>query len=293
MNTPKHGDGQERIYQLVTDRIIAALEKGVVPWRKSWASGDVSMPVNFRSRKEYRGANVLMLMCSGYSSGYWLTFKQTAELGGKVRTGEKGTPVVFWNFVEKPTDDPGRVKKIPFLKYYTVFNIAQCEGIKNDETAPEPVKPFVQIERAMQIVDGMPNLPRIAGGSRRAAYSPSTDTVHMPDAEAFDVEQEYYSTLFHELVHSTGHKTRLNRDEVEAPVSFGSQSYSKEELVAEMGAAFLCADAGISNEVIDNQASYIDGWLSRLRKDKKLLLQAAGKAQRAADYIMDRKYEMQ
>lgn len=292
MNTPKRGDGQEKIYQLVTDRIIEALERGVVPWRKSWSGGD-SAPINFKSKKEYRGVNVLMLMCSGFSSSKWLTFKQAVELGGKIRTGEKGTPVVFWNFVDRPTDDPERVRRIPFLKYYTAFNLSQCEGIKDDEAAAEPVKPFVQIERALRIVDGMPSPPTISGGTNRAAYSPLTDTVQMPQACNFDTEQEYYSTLFHELVHSTGHKTRLDREEVGGPVSFGSTSYSREELVAEMGAAFLCADAGISNEVIENQAAYIDGWLSRLRQDKKLLIQAAGKAQRAADYIMNRKYDSQ
>jgi antirestriction protein ArdC len=292
MNTPKQKDGQEKIYQFVTERIIAALEKGVIPWRKSWSGGD-SAPVNYKSKKEYRGVNVLMLLCSGYVSPKWLTFKQAVEAGGRVIAGEKGTPVVFWNFIEKPTDEPGRTRKIPFLKYYTVFNLSQCEGIEDTAAPVEPVKPFEQIERAVRIVGGMPNPPTVTGGASRAAYRPSTDTVIMPQGCNFDSEPEYYSTLFHELVHSTGHKSRLDREGVAGGGFYGSQLYSKEELVAEMGAAFLCAEAGISNEVIDNQAAYIDGWLSQLRKDRKLLIQAAGKAQLAADYILNRKYEAQ
>jgi antirestriction protein ArdC len=300
MNTMKKNDGQAVIYQMVTDRIVAALEKGVVPWRKTWSavSGGSMFPVNYKSKKAYRGINVMLLLSAGYSSQYWMTFKQAGEMGGKVRTGEKGFPVVFWKFIEKEDKATGEKDRIPFLKYYTVFNIAQIEGLKI-EAAPAEVDgeteeaegvDFEALARAERIVSEMPNLPAVLKGNNRAAYSPSRDVIMMPEAKQFESYEEYYSTLFHEMVHATGHKSRLDREDITKSTGFGSHSYSKEELVAEFGAAYLCAEAEISNEVIDNQAAYIGSWLKRIKDDNKLLIQAAGRAQKAADYIRNRSY---
>ena len=272
-------NGQEKIYSIVTDRIIAELEKGTVPWRRPWDES-ISLPTNLKSMKAYRGSNILMLMTAGFSSKYWLTYKQAHELGGKIKTGEKGTPVTFWSFISK--DESENSLKHAFLKYYTVFNLAQCEGLK----APEELTKtdIVPLAAAEEIVKNYPSPPTILSGSN-ASYHQETDIVTVPHLSDYIVEsaiEEYYSTLFHELVHSTGHTSRLNRD---LTARRGSDCYSFEELIAELGSAFLCAMAGISNEVIENQASYIANWLAALKNDNKLLIRAGSKAQAAVDRI--------
>jgi antirestriction protein ArdC len=279
--------GQEKIYQMVTDRIVAILESGVIPWRKPW--GDTAPPSNFISKKEYRGINVFMLSAAMYQSRYWMSFKQVTEAGGKVKKGEKGYPVLFWKWLEISGED--EIKRIPLLRYYTVFNLYQCEGINIEDVSRNEnnIKP---IDAGQKIVDGMPNKPYLEHGRTKAAYSPSKDVIFIPDMASFIDAEEYYATLFHEMVHSTGHAARLNRYKEEPnDHMFGSDAYSKEELIAEMGAAFLCAEAGISQKVIENQAAYISGWLGKLRRDNRILIQAASKSQKAADYILNRIYD--
>ena len=286
------------VYQIITDKVVTLLEQGTVPWQKPWKGGAAGAPKNAVSKKPYRGVNVFMLAVTaefaGYDSPYWITYKQAQELGGNVRKGEKATLVVFWKFIDKETtDETGKkhVEQIPFLRYYNVFNACQCENITIpdapiDET---PDLDFSPIEVCENVIGNFAKSPPIyhEGSGNRAYYKPTADEVYMPKRENFHSVAEYYSVLFHEVTHSTGHKSRLDRhkdDQAWAP--FGSCDYSKEELVAEMGAAFLCGMCDIENETIDSSAAYIEGWLRKLKNDKKLVVHAAAQAQKATDYIL-------
>lgn len=269
-------------YEVITKRIIELLDKGIVPWRRPWK---VEMPKNLVSKKPYRGVNILMLSWTDFRSPYWLTYKQAKDLKGHVMAGAKGIPVVFWHFMRvKEKNSEGEIEKaIPFMRYYTVFNVEQTEGIKIPEENAE-IKPIDECE---QVLNGMPNKPRIIFGGDRACYVPSRDIVRLPYKEHFESTEKYYGVAFHELVHSTGHASRLNRKGINEPHVFGSET-CKEELVAEIGASFLCSLSGIENKTINNQASYIASWLSKLKNDKKLIITAASQAQRATDYILNR-----
>ncbi|HBJ85568.1 MAG TPA: hypothetical protein DDZ88_17165 [Verrucomicrobiales bacterium] len=280
------------VYEIITNRIIEKLEQGEIPWKKSW-NAQTQAPRNLSSGKLYSGINVFLLLSARYQSPYWLTFKQATERGGSVRKGEKGYPVVFWSKTEKTDEETGEVKEVGFLRYYTVFNVAQIDGLKDIPTIEvhQIQEGAEQFDLAEQIVATMPQRPEIHHGFTRACYSPADDSVSMPTKNAFVGGAEYYSTLFHELAHATGHENRLGRHQTIKNHSFGSQDYSKEELVAEFGSAFLCAEAGVSMAVLDNQAAYIQGWLKALKNDSKLLVTAAAQAQKAADFIMGRKRE--
>ena len=277
-----------KVYEIITDRIMKKLEDGTVPWRMPW-NANAGLPKNLVSRKEYRGINVFLTGSQGYESPYWLTFKQARELGGYVKEGAKGTPIVYCEHYTKEVvkGDEVEEREISFLRYYTVFNVAQVDGI---ETPPSNVteRPFNPINECEKIVADMPHPPELkVGVGGRAFYRSSEDAVYMPRAELFVSDEEYYSTLFHELVHATAHETRLNRRPSTERRSFGDEAYSKEELVAEMGASFLCATAGIEDATLDNSAAYIQGWLEALRDDKKLVILAAAAAQKASDYILN------
>ena len=279
------------VYDIITDRIVSLLESGTVPWRKPWNT-QAGCPKNLVSKREYRGINVFLLHCLGYELPYFLTYRQAKKRGGHVRQGERGCPVVFWkcDWRPKPADGDDEERAgatVPLLRYYTVFNVAQCEGI--EYPLPSRVeREHTPVTAAENIVQGMPHAPHVEHGSRQACYVPSLDSVRMPRPEVFESGEAYYATLFHELTHSTGHSSRLDRkvDTVLAP--FDSTDYSREELVAEMGAAFLCAEAGIADARIDQSAAYIEGWLRRLRSDKRLVVVAAAQAQKAADFILAR-----
>ena len=269
-------------YEVVTESIIKQLESGVAPWRKPWRT---EMPANLASKKEYRGINVFLLASLGYGSRYWLTYRQAQTLGGSVRKGEHGSKVVFWKIDEyrkedKETGETENRKSI-LLRYYTVFNLEQCEGIKS----PEPTRIIAPLGQCETIVNSMPNPPSFEQDSR-AFYRPSTDTLGVPARSAFDSAEEFYSTLFHELTHSTGHPSRVGREGIMEHNPFGSEDYSKEELVAEIGAAMLCGVAGIQSRTLDNSASYLQSWINRLRSDSRLIVSAASQAQKAADYIL-------
>ena len=282
----KGSDERADVYQIVTDRVIELLESGVVPWHKPWAAGSQE-PMNLVSQKAYRGVNVWLLACSGYSSPYWVSYKQAQELGGNVKKGEKSTLVVFWKQLKvADKENPGETKTIPMLRYYRVFNVSQCEGIEYPQ--PEARTPeFSPIDACERVVSGMRNPPAITSTSQRACYSRRDDTVNMPDRATFDAEAQFYSTLFHELTHATGHESRLGRLQ-DANSHFGSSTYAKEELIAEMGAAYLCATAGVVNATINNSAAYIASWLEKLKNDTKLVVAAAGAAQKSSDYILHR-----
>lgn len=276
------------VYEEVTDRIIAALEEGTVPWRRPWvASADSHR--NPVSGTEYRGVNPFLLELTAWERGYsdprWLTFKQAKTAGGCVRKGEKSTQVIFWKMLRGKDKDTGEERTIPMLRHYRVFNVAQVDGLELEQA--ETIATFDPIERADQIIAAMPNAPTIGHGGNRAFYHPALDAVQLPAREQFESPEAYYSTAFHELTHSTGHESRLNRDEVagRGRHGFGSEPYAGEELVAELGAAMVGARANIAPRT-DQSAAYIAGWLRALRDDRKLLVSAAGRAQRAADYIL-------
>jgi antirestriction protein ArdC len=285
------------IYQTVTDRIISSLKAGVIPWEKPWKSPRFAggpFPRNFYTGKPYRGINVLLLWSSDYSSPFWLTFKQAQVLKGNVRQGEHGTPIVFYK--QLPEDQKKQAAKdgdedtrAPFvLCHYTVFNVEQCDGLTLPEVSQPAIAPDVdEDELCESIVNGWekrPSLHLTSPTEYRAYYRPSTDSVHMPTRSRFVDAPHYYSTLFHELIHSTGHESRLNRTFGD---HFGDEPYSKEELVAEMGAAFLCAIAGIANEHTDrNTTAYIQNWISKLQEDNRLIVHAAANAQKAVDCIL-------
>lgn len=277
---PVSNPPKSSVYEIITEQILAQLEKGEIPWRKPWRT---LPPANLISKKPYRGINVFLLALQGYGSQYWLTFNQAKQLGGNIRRGEHGTKIVFWKFSSFETetaDGETEERKSAMLRYYTVFNLEQTEGLKALLTLP-PASP---IESAEEIVKGMPNPPAFEQDAQ-AAYIPSRDVVTMPSRTAFIGQTEYYSTLFHELIHSTGHAKRLGREGFDAPQKFGSDTYSREELIAEMGSAMLCGVAGIEQSTLDNSAAYLRGWMNRLRGDSRLVISAASAAQKAADYI--------
>ncbi len=277
-----------KVYEIITETILAKLEKGEVPWHKPWIGG---YPKNLVSKKEYRGINTFLLGCQRYASPYWVSYKQAQELGGNVKKGEHSTMVVFWKqYTFQDKDDSGEVSEttIPLLRYYRIFNVEQCEGIDEKKIPVSEVNPnFHPIEACESTILGMPNKPTIEHREARAYYRPLTDSVNMPQKETFVNEEFYYSVFFHELGHSTGHKSRLARKDFDEGC-FGTETYSKEELVAEMTAAFLCGTNQIENKTIDNSAAYIQSWLKVLKSDAKMVILAAAQAQRAADYILNK-----
>jgi len=272
------------VYEIVTSQIIESLESGVVPWSKPW-SGE--LPCNLLSQKPYRGLNVFMLATSGYESKYWLTLNQANKLGGKIKAGSKSHLVTFWNVgEEKLNARTGKLQKPFLLRYYRVFNLSQTEGIDLPRAVFERNKrnEFEAIEAAESLAESMPNPPQFEQ-SDAAWYSPRKDCIGLPARHLFHSPAEYHATLFHEMTHATGHASRLHREEFDEPSRFGSETYSKEELIAEMGSAFLCGLCGIERETLPNSAAYLQNWIKRLQGDSKLILSAASAAQKAADYI--------
>lgn len=276
------------LYETVTNRILEALKRGVVPWHKPW-DATASIPTNAVSNRAYRGVNVLLLGLSPYRDHRWLTFKQVQELGGTVRTGERSTMVVFWKQWQPPTkedDERSYPRNIPLLRYYRVFNVEQCEDLNVSPLAqPERISEHERIERAEALARGMSDPPRITEGGSSAWYRPSDDLVQVPCIERFETADAFYATLFHELGHATGHERRLKRPGVTGEVRFGSGDYSREELVAELTSAFCCASVSLDNSIVEDSASYINSWLGVLKADSKAVVIAAAQAQRAADYI--------
>lgn len=269
------------VYTIVTDRILAALAAGIVPWRKPW-NGVANVPTNYVSRKPYRGVNRILLdpIVGGFQSHYWMTFKQAQALGGNVRKGSKSSIATFWKFLDDKRN-PG--KKIPFLRYFNVFNLDQIEGV---EVPTPPACTIRTVDRAEQIVAGYHG-PRIEhNGGDKCLYRPSTDSIHMAVRESFESPEHYYATLFHELVHSTGHSSRLDR------FKGGREEYAQEELVAELGAAFLCSEAGIDNTLgVEQTAAYIAGWVRAIKTDDKVISRAASAAEKAVDLILGKRWD--
>lgn len=274
------------LFDKIAAGLIAKMESGVRPWAKPWTSrpGSMTLPHNLASGKAYRGANVFWLWlaqeAAGYESAAWLTYKQAADMGGNVRKGEKGTAVFFWSKFEREDKATGEKKSGMFAKAYTVFNVAQCEGIE----LPAPAEPAPEGERmaaaeALIAATGA----RIQHGGDRAFYVPSRDYIQLPAFADFVNADAYYSTAFHEIGHWTGHESRLNR---EYGKRFGDDAYAFEELVAELTAAFVCGSQGFASVERDDHAAYLANWIRVLRNDSGAFVTAASAAQKAADYIL-------
>ncbi len=276
------------IYEMITNKIIARLEAGVVPWHQPWDI-QTDMPINLITKRPYRGINFILLL-GLHERPYYMTYKQIKGRGFTLKEGAKSHTVVFWKFFTYVSeDDQGELKEtktVPFLRYYYVFNVQDIDGVPESLMPVKPQREFKPILAAKNIVENWKDRPVVKHDTPNAFYRPASDEVHMPKPQSFHSGEEYYSTLFHELVHSTGHHARLDRFSKKMNHSFGSKDYSQEELVAEMGASFLCGFAGIENKTIDSSASYIKGWLAKFKGDRKILMNAASQAQKAADYIL-------
>lgn len=257
------------LYQIITDKIIDKLEAGTIPWMQPWQDA----AVNWVTQKSYRGINQLLL-----KPGEYATFNQIKKAGGRVKKGEKSELIIFWKLIEIEDED----KMIPLMRYYRVFKVGeQTEGLetKRKKNKHNP------IEEAEQVFKGYQE-PTYKEWGVGAYYNPKDDIVNVPPREDFISIHAYYSTLFHEMVHSTGHKERLNRDGITGAIMHGSEKYCKEELIAEIGASFLCGHTGIENYTLDESAAYIDFWLKALKEDKKIIVSSSQQAQKAVDYIL-------
>ncbi|WP_424363072.1 ArdC family protein [Methylocystis parvus] len=267
------------VYENVTKSIIAELEGGTAPWVKPWKSGTRVgiMPANAITGHHYRGINVPILWHAaderGFPTNAWLTFKQALDGGGHVRKGEKGTQIVFTKRISV-TDDDDEARQISMLRAFTVFNISQVEGIETLAPLPEPPPPGA-VETFVSATSA-----DIRHGGDRACYAPSRDFISLPNASDFESEQHYEATKLHELVHWSGNEKRLKRD---LGHRFGTRAYAAEELIAELGAAFLCAHLGVEGRL--RHAEYLASWLSLLKEDDRAIFTAASKASAAADYL--------
>jgi antirestriction protein ArdC len=295
------GIQRDNLYRDITDKIIAELEQGIVPWVQPWTSNrqlcPLGLPVNGLTRRSYSGINILLLWSAleerGFASPYWVTFKQCIAMGGTVRNGEKGTHVYFADkFV--PQKEKARAKEtgdepnaIAFLKRYTVFNAEQCDGLPKGLVAAPVAKTEWQIVPEAEALIVATRADFRIGGDQ-AFYVPSDDFIRIPQASDFTDTINWYRTAFHELGHWTGHKTRLDR---RLTTKFGTQDYAREELVAEMATAFVCASLGIVPTV--SHADYIGNWLAVLKEDAKAIVRAASLATKASDFILAFKAEAQ
>ena len=275
------------VFQLVTDRICALLEQQIVPWRKSWT--DAGIPRNLITKRPYRGVNLLLLNSLNYESNLFLTFKQLKTIGASVNKGEKSTPVIFTKILEKEVEKSGekKVEKKPMLRYYNVFNIAQLRDVPPEFMTAAQGADNKELFECQSIIDGMPNPPKIEHKKQEAFYMPKADIINMPRMKSFKASEEYYATLFHELIHSTGHSSRLNRDEIMQSDGFGNDKYALEELVAELGSCYLRSLCGLDINDMSQNASYIKGWLDVLKGDKRFIIKAASKAQQGVNYIIN------
>ena len=269
------------IYAEISSRIIHEMEQGIIPWRKPWMASGAA--ISHTTGKAYSLLNQMLLG----RAGEWLTFKQVNAEGGYVRKGEKARICVFWTWLEKENEETGEITQVPFLKYYNVFHISQCEGItaKHTQENPNPAKADETAEAIIReyITRECVTLEHREGDA--AFYQPSTDRIVLPLLRQFAETAEYYGTAFHEMVHSTGHMKRLAR--LDSTANFGSEEYSKEEPVAEIGSAALVFHAGL--ETVDsfhNSAAYCQNWLQALKNDKRFIVSAASKADKAVSFIL-------
>lgn len=275
-----------KIARIVVDRILKLMEQGEIPWRKRWNS---LQPINGITGYEYRGINLLLLSASHYTNPRWFTMKQINELGGYVRKGEQSTPIVYWNIITKEkTNDAGEVEKIaiPILRYYRVFNAEQTEKLPSKYyEIPIRNNNFRPIDKAEEIINNMQNKPSIEHNLSRAYYDPIGDKISLPKPELFESNEAYYLVLFHELAHSTGHHSRLNRYLSDGKMS---KAYGKEELIAEISAAMLGNICNFPDDAWEKPtAAYCQGWIKIIKESPSILIQAGSQAQKAVNYILN------
>ena len=277
---------QNDIYERITNLIVERLQAGIIPWKQPWSSD--TYPRNMITSRPYHGINFWLLLSTGHDSPFYLSFQQVKTLGGSIKKGEKSLPVVFWKLLDTEEKD-GTIKKTPFLKYYNVFNLSQTEGIDPTKLpALELPNPnFDPIAKAEELVEQWKDCPQIKFNQSQAYYSLTQDFIGMPNPQSFFNAPEYYSVLFHEATHSTGNIKRLGRHAKMRDLNFGSHSYSQEELIAEMGAAYLCGICGIEQQTIPNSTAYIQSWIRTFKNDPKILVIAAAQAQKAVGYILN------
>ena len=275
-------------YETVTNTIVGMLESGTAPWSKPWSSGG-PMGRPLRATGEgYQGINTLILWSAaqerGYQSRYWLTYKAAQEKGGQVRKGEKATTVFFFTKILKGATETEEAKMFPLMKSYCVFNADQCDGLTAPYIAPTapPVSMPIGERHAGADAFATATGADIRHGGARAFFRPSEDIVQMPQFADFNTPEAYYAVLLHELTHWSGHKSRLDRS---LKGRFGDPDYAFEELIAELGAAYLCADLGVSPEPRPDHASYIASWIKGLRDDPRAIFRAAAAAEKAATYL--------
>jgi antirestriction protein ArdC len=276
---------RKNMYEVINNMLMEKLQNGKMPWKQTW--NNFGPARNYVSRKPYRGINALILNNTDYEYPLFLTFLQVRELGGYIKKGSKSIEVIYWKTLEFENDE--KFKRIPFLRYYNVFNVDCVEGVKLKLPTSYVNDP---IECCEAIINDMPSKPIIEHGGDEPYYNWREDRVKVPHRENFILSDEYYATLFHELAHSTGHESRLSREECRKPSVYGSRDYCKEELVAEIATCFLCGEAGIANNTIDNSAAYIQFWVERLtyilKEDNKAFVRASAQAQKATDFIMNK-----
>lgn len=281
-----------KAYELINNKFIELLEKGVSPWRQPWKSRQRGLAKSIITGKRYTGCNFFITNIQPYSSSFWGTYKQIESLGGKVKKGEKGTPIVFYTMLEKEAKDSKEKESIPFMKYSYIFNLDQVEGIEKDESNQVEIKEHDAIEICENTIKSFPlGFPKAENDEDRAFYIPSKDIINVPLLGLFSSPEEYYHTYFHECIHATGHERRLKREGVTKCSYFGNEVYSKEELIAELGASYMSAHCGIDNDTIDNSASYIAGWLKVLKENPRYITQASAKAWQAYKYLTNEKGE--
>jgi antirestriction protein ArdC len=283
-------DSRADAYQQVTDQIIAMLEAGTAPWHQPWNT-ETGLPRSLSTGKPYRGINPFLLQVSaiaaGYSSPWWATYGRIKERGGQVRKGERSTLITLWKQYTRKARTPDEEDHTAYvLRTYRVFNTDQADGLVSPPVPGHTTEfdPIAACDEA--IARYFATGPRLMHGGSRACYRPSTDVVMMPQRSSFESPEAYYGTLFHEATHSTGHHKRLARPDLLEAHAFGDPSYSREELVAEMGAAFLSGHTGIAAATLSDSASYLASWLRVLKSNRKLVVQAAAQAQKAADLIL-------
>jgi antirestriction protein ArdC len=280
------------VYQQLTDKIVNKLEQGEIPWKKPWKSIQFGYPQNFITKKIYKGCNFFEALLEDRATPYWLSYKQAKELGGQVRKGEHGIPIIYFQFIEKK-DDNGNDVKYPMVRKSTVFNLEQIDGIVNPfaeekkKFEEENLTEFNPIESCEELLatfaDKVADYDNI--NSQRAFYRRSTDNITMPMKSYFHKPEGYYGVLFHEMAHSTGHTDRLDRDGINGCHKKGSKGYAREELVAELTSAFLCSKAGIEIETLENNVAYIQSWLGALKNDKMIVYDAMKDAFKAIEYL--------
>ncbi|MCX5871084.1 MAG: zincin-like metallopeptidase domain-containing protein [Deltaproteobacteria bacterium] len=283
---------KKSVYEEITERIINSLEAGVIPWTRPWETARYGEQRNAVTDRSYRGVNIMLLNLVANMKGFvdtrWMTFRNAEKLGGHVKKGEKGTGIVFWQFLKAMEQkgssavdsEDAKQKMVPFVRMYTVFNVEQCENIELS-----PLKITVGPEGTKNLeAEKIISLPNLKYGGSRAYYSQSKDHIVLPVREAFENLDFYFSTAYHEILHWSGHPSRLNR---KLGIRFGDQDYAFEELVAEIGAAFLGAGTGIPFEGM-RHPEYLNFWLQILKKDNRAIFTAAAKAQAAADFVLDK-----